>query len=134
MLDLAALDTTELSNEGVWKPILRPDTREETGMEVLVLGADSAAYRKAERANQVKRLQGRGAVTAQAIVEMEDSRVAVYAACLKDWRSPEGKTIPYKGDDLSCTQENAIRLLTEQPWIREQVVMYVENRVNFMKG
>jgi hypothetical protein len=94
------------------------------GVTITVVGTYSQTYRKAVNANRDKVLkERRSALDGDAI----DSRTLETAAkCIKGWTgfTADGQPFPYN-------KENAIALLTEAPWIREQVEEAMNDHASF---
>lgn len=91
-----------------------------------VLSADHPAVRDAVSRHLSDAMQDRGR---DAVAEAEAGQIAQAAACVTDWAHLE-----YLGAEFPCTHANRIKLMTEQVWIREQVLTYSARRANFISG
>ncbi len=85
----------------------------EEGVTITVVGTYSATHRKAQNQNRDRFLKQRGKIDSDMI---EKQSVETTARCIKAWRG-----FTSDGKDFPCTRENAIAMLTNAPWIREQV-------------
>ncbi len=85
----------------------------EAGVTITVVGTYSTTYRKAQSQNRDKFLKQRGKIDSDMI---EKQSVETTARCIKTW-----KGFTSGGQDFPYTKENAVLLLTNAPWIREQV-------------
>lgn len=141
--DLSALDTVAGSNAGSdlelslsnGTPIVRPDGRPVT---IKLLGKDSDAFIKADAHERNLRLQQgqRLKLTAEG---MDASGIKCLAKASISWDGvgwmvKEARLWEFDGDELPCTYENAVRLYTRLPDIKEQVDNFVGDRSNFLKG
>lgn len=130
--DLAELDTASLSNEGIDVAIYHPTTKADLGISITVHGADSDVFRKAQRAQQNRRLKnmarGRNGskLTAE---ELETEGLDTLVACTKSWAG-----VVLQGKALDCEDENVRAVYVKFPWIREQVEDAIGDRANFIKG
>lgn len=137
MADLSLMSTLEKSEEGSWMHVYNL-VGEELDSELLVLGPDSKeaarianeaekeAWKKmAELAGNTKK---KGKVVEEEDTSIEDQ---IKKACrlTKDWKNIEwaGKPFPYN-------KENAEKLFTQSPAIRDQVLRFYNNRANFTKS
>lgn len=132
-MDLSHLDTS-LAESGVFMqfnhpvtgdPLIDPDNKEPVG--VVLMGADSAAYREAENAIIAARTADAGKAEKfnrdRLLSELLDRLVA----CTIEFRNVtlRGKPVDKK--------ETAHRLAYVQlPWAREQAVQFIEDRANFL--
>ena len=93
------------------------------GVSITVVGAYSDTYRKSQAANRDKMLKSRGRMEASAL---EQQSIDTIARCIKGWEgfTSEGKPFPF-------TRENAVALLTNAPWIREQLDEAIHDHAGF---
>jgi hypothetical protein len=124
--DLAAFDAlTKAQEDGLSVDILDP-TGESTGITITVAGPDSARYKSAEQID--KRLKRRSAAPMTAS-EIAQASLEGLADCVIAW-SP----VTLDGADLPMTSDNAVRLFTRFPWIREQVNAAAGDRTSFLES
>lgn len=138
MFDLAALDTRSSCNAGIDVDIMHPAKRVPLGIIMHVIGMDGDVYRKSLREVQVRRLNGaRHTPPSEALDAGEADRIEVLSRCIVSWRSLEKDvwtaTVKFNGRDYECNAENAAMLMTQLPWLREQIILAVEDRANFLK-
>jgi predicted glycosyl hydrolase (DUF1957 family) len=135
-MDLGNLDFSKQAEEGAWLHLEHPTTgdpleTEGSPVRVLLLGRDSAAYRKAAHKAQDARLKAaaRGAAGARGLTAevLERESIRVLAACVVDW---EG--IVVDGEALEYSHAAAVELLERFDWIKQQVDAFVEDRANFL--
>lgn len=131
-MDLSTLNTVTAANAGAVLELAHPTTgtplRNEAGeaLTITLLGVDSDAYRKAQRAAQNKRLAKRGGIKLTA-EELEAESIETLAACTVAWAN-----IEFEGRALECNRANAVKLYTALPWVREQVDAFMGDRANFL--
>lgn len=125
------MDTVEKSEAGITFPVLRLDTGEplingETPVTITVKGPDSAAYRKAARDVQQKRIK---IVSAGGEFDDEQAEIELLAAVTIAWTGfHDGKAA------AQCTPENAALVYKRFPVVKDQVNARVSSRRNFIKG
>lgn len=126
--DLAAYDgLTKAQEDGLAVDILDP-AGEPTGIIITVAGPDSERYKAAEQKQIDKRLKRRSAAPMNA-AEIAQASLEGLADCVISW-SP----VTLDGADLPMTAENAVKLFTRFPWIREQVNAKAGDRTSFLKS
>jgi|SRR5471030_37307 len=120
-MDLADLFTRSTAEAGVEMKLLHPATGEviknEDGKEwvVTVAGTDSDRWKASIRASARKR--GRN----------EDDVSETLASLIVGW-----KNLVLNKETLKFTPQAAIKLLTDYPWIRDQVNTFASERANFL--
>jgi hypothetical protein len=138
MIDLAALDTVQGSNEGFEVSIYNPATTENLGLFITVLGKDSDEFQRVSRAQQKKRMEkmskGGFRNTNVPVESSEADGIQLLAAVTKSWRQGEKQTITLDGRELDCSKDNAAMIYERFPWIREQVDVAIGDRANFIKA
>lgn len=129
MLDLATLSTAAPSEEGRWLEIRHPITGapmvHEDGrpLRIRVRGVDSSTFAKI-REGKLRRLFVEG-LPAEEDPHKRDA--ATLADLLVGW---EG--LVWRGVDLPFTRAAAVEVLTETPWLREQIERFAGERANFL--
>lgn len=134
-MDLGNLDFSRTAEEGSWLAIEHPVTGEPLTTDgkpvrMLLLGRDSAAYRKAAHKAQDARLRnaGRsGGLRNLSSESLEREGMRVLAACVVRW---EG--IVVDGEPLEFSPAAALELFDRFDWIRQQVDSFIEDRSNFL--
>lgn len=124
------LATMELRHPVSDEVIMHGEGDEQRPMTITIYGTDSQHVRNVQRAQQDRRLQkaqrmGRVNATAEAI---EASTLEILAKSIKDW------DITVHDEQPDYSQNAAIALLKEFPWIREQVDNFMSDRANFTRS
>ena len=127
-MDLSKVRAIEKADEGAWLDIMFVDGSE-TDVRIKLAGFDSIAYRDKQREiskRRIDRMQSRkrNPLTPE---EIEDQATELLAACVLDWEGLENE-----GTTFPCNTENAVKLLRENLWIKEQVDVFVGDRSNFL--
>jgi hypothetical protein len=127
-MDLTTLDTGPLSESGVEIELRHPKTGAPLGSFLTVLGADSTAYRQAERRLLIATAKS-GPVSELDAVTVEAAEAQLLANGTVGWRDLE-----IDGSAYAFNAENARRLYTRFPWIAEQVRRAIHDRGLFLPG
>ncbi len=131
-MDLSALDTSTLANEGAVLELRGPDGNpvlQDDGSPVTItlLGEDSDIVTKHNNAitNQVLRsTMGGPAITAEA---SRDNEIAKFAKATVAWDG-----IVLEGEKLACNEANAKAIYRRFSWIRDQVRAFMGDRARFL--
>ncbi|MFV1944143.1 hypothetical protein VPH49_25475 [Pseudomonas luteola] len=120
MTDLSSFFTRDRAEKGAEMKLVAPTgdyIRDEDGVywTLTVAGTDSAKFKNAVKEAQSER--GR----------RDDDGVEGTAALVLGWNR-----MILNGEDLPFTPENVKRVLTDYPFIREQVIAFAANRANFL--
>lgn len=105
-------------------PILKADG---SPITITLLGKDSDAWIRHENAMGDRRLNQRGGAKLK-MEGLKAENVAGYAKCTVSWDG-----IGLGEDESPCTYENALKLYTKYPAIRDQVDEFMGERANFLK-
>ena len=141
-MDLSKLDTVKQASEGFELQLQDPGTNKNLGIFITVLGHDSEEYTKLQSKQNKRRTArmfsaGRFKPGAISDEEIKQDTIELLAECTKAWRD-EGEKLPESIKVgvavMECTRENAIKLYTEYPWVKEQVDAAVVDRANFIKS
>jgi ABC-type antimicrobial peptide transport system ATPase subunit len=103
--------------------ILAPDGSK-TDIEIDLFGVDSKERQVAIK-NMVASIPKDGSSTDE---ESEARGVELLAECIPSWSN-----VSDNGEELKCTKENKIRVLTEHRWIKAQVDSFGASRANFLQ-
>ncbi len=135
-MDLKQFDTRAPSEDGADMPVLGPDDEPffkdgtDDPVTIRLMGNDSPTFER----EQHRIAKGRKGLKISRSGVKLDSRQAkldliqMMAACTISWDG-----IDYDGESpYPCTRQNAIRLYTDLPWLRDQVVAFMEDRMNFL--
>lgn len=128
-LDLAAFDTRKGAEAGMDLALTHPQTGATLPATLQLLGADSDAWHE----KQAELLQARVNRLAKnkknlaSVEELEHDSIELLVAVTTGWRD-----LVLDGAPLAWNPENARRLYTRFPWIREQAFEAVNDRGNFL--
>lgn len=125
-IDLCILDSSALAEEGAVCTLRHPVSRVKLDITIVLVGMDSARYRRAESQLVEKYRRNKGEVRTPE--EIREDVAATLAACTLDWSN-----VTVDGVDMPCTRENAKGLYLRFPWIQEQVSGFVSDRGNYLK-
>ena len=123
-LDLAALDTAALCEQGAELELVHPGTGAPLGVWITMAGIDSRIWRGAVAAQTWSR-RGRRDLTPD---EIQAGAVDILARCTLGWRG-----VVLEGKELPCTMENARMLYSRLPWVREQVDRFASDRASYLR-
>lgn len=135
-VDISDFDTGAASDKGFELELRHPTTDKPLGTFITVLGKHSAIFREHIR-DQINERQRREAaaerkgksnapVTAE---EIERQALELLVICTIGWRN-----MNYKGEELPFSEANALKVYSEQIWVRGQVDEAIGDLENFMKG
>jgi hypothetical protein len=114
-----SLYTLEAHNNGAWMKV-KDKARKDTGCKLLVAGVDSDVFRDAKR--EASRL----AIVASSKGERFDAQKYIATECVIDW---EGFDID--GDELEFSKERVSNLLTNAPYLIDDVDRFLSDIGNF---
>lgn len=122
--NLMVAQTTEIE-------LRHPVSKVGLGMFITIVGKDSDPFQAAQRARMNTRLheaKKSGANTPSA-EQIDEENLTLLCKCVINWR-----TLILGGEEFPYTPENVRKLLTEYPWVREQIDEEVGDRGNFIKS
>jgi hypothetical protein len=121
-IDLSALDTGVSCDAPSTLEVLHPATEEPTGVQIDLLGTDSAVARQMRREFSRTRLKqlGRKGKLELTPEQVEREQVELLAALTTGWRN-----LSWKGEPLEFSRANARMLYEALPWLRDQVQEHV---------
>lgn len=128
--DFATRDVAAKAEEGAELEVLDPVTNEPVGVYITLAGADSVVHRKAvaniskRRFNNQKGFRNKGFDPEK----MEAESIEILAVCTLSW-----KGVTVDGDPLPCSRDNAIKMYTRFPWLREQVEQFIGDRSAYLQ-
>jgi hypothetical protein len=100
-----------------------------TPVTITVVGSYSSRYRKAMEVNRERAVRIRRKLDEEDMVdEIDRQGMELLASCVVGWDgfTADGKPVPF-------SKENTITILTELPWVREQVNEAIVNHAGFTK-
>jgi len=121
------------ADEGAILQILHPETEEPiAGMSIVLLGHDSAVYRKLQLAKQQSILNRMAKGKKAAELDAERLNADLIDELTKLTIGWSGFKLD--GKELDPTPENVKTVYSEWAWIKDQAQEFVSNRANFFRG
>ena len=131
-MDLTTLSTVEKAEAGFKMEIVNPATGVPVGATITLAGIDSKIYQDAQHKisnKRMKRMNSRGGVKfALTSEEVEFESIELLARCTLGWEN-----VDWEGSPLPFNFENAKMIYTVLLWLREQCVVAMEDRANFLQ-
>jgi len=129
MLDLTQFDTSAKSEEGVEMPLVLPNGDKVDGASIRVIGRDSKDYQDKSHKLSTRRIReatkSSGSGLQSEDLQADGLELAVTAT--KGWTG-----LSDGGQPLEYSADNARKIYTKYPWLREQVAAFVTDRANFL--
>ena len=125
-MDLTALDTKPMAEQGQELTIKHPVTDEPLDIVIKLLGKDSKKYQQAQHTIQNQGFKKK-VESDKFSQQLEEGAIKRLAACTVSWVNVE-----INGEPVVCNEENAIMVYSEYRWIADQVSIFVEDRANFL--
>lgn len=128
--DFASRDVAAKAEEGAELEVLDPVTSEAVGVYIVLAGADSSVHRKATANLTKRRINGQKGFRAKGFdpEKAEAESIEILAACTLSW-----KGVQVDGAPLPCSRDNAIKMYTRFPWLREQVEQFISDRSEYLQ-
>lgn len=120
-MQLSNLLTKPKHDSGVWYTVVDPATGNETNFRILVSGMDSKIYRTETRALASRMVAGEE-------LDPDLEQAKIIAKLVREWHG----LIDDDGKDVAFTPEAAESLLSNSPFLCDQIDRFVSNRANFM--
>lgn len=140
VIDLASLDTTAACNQGFEVELKHPATNKPVGIFWKVVGRDSDIFREYIREKANDRIRREAAalkrgkeLEVRTVEQAESDNIELMTVCSTGWRTEEGSTLKFNGQELEFNVPNAKAVLTALPWIRNQLDAVIGDLENFMK-
>jgi hypothetical protein len=128
-IDLSQLDSAKGAEKGFTLTLRHPKTDAELPWQVMLLGADSEAYK--DRAREFARARAARFTKLRKMQispeELEAEAIELLVVATTGW---QGMT--RDGQPFEYSNDNARELYRKYPWIREQVDAAVGDRANFL--
>lgn len=129
----AAIDTKELSDEGIDVAIMKPDG-EPTGLMIHVLGADSDVYERVKDKQdrmRMRALSAKGRAAIDGIFDLtRENEMEITVACCTGWRHESGAALPF---DMGTDKAMARQFFERYRIAYDQVRVAIHDRANFTK-
>jgi len=119
-MQLNSLLTKQKHSAGAWYTVLDPATGNETNFRILVSGMDSKVYRTETRALASRMVAGEE-------LDPDIEQAKIIAKLVREWHG----LVDDDGNDLAFTPEAAESLLSNSPFLCDQLDRFVSNRANF---
>lgn len=136
MADLKNLDVSKAADKAATMHLVDPveggflyadDDTQKKPMTIDLLGSDSKKFRAAVSKQQRKAARrGRGSPD---LAQQERNAAELFAAVTTGW-----KNMLLGGQELEFSQENAMKLYVDYPWIRAQIDEFIADRGNYFKS
>lgn len=133
-MDLANLDTKTAMEKGAVLQLRHPATNEllfaddakKKPMTITLMGIDGETFSKIRRENQRKLSKANKSFNPE---DADEQGLDTLAALTKDWAN-----LVLGGKPLEFSRDNARKLYSDYPWIRELVNEFCSLRENFIKA
>jgi len=143
-IDLGDMDTVAGANGGFDVELYHPATNADIGIIITVLGKDSDEFQKVTRQQNKKRIDKlsksgfrSGKVAPPSQDQMDADGLELLASCTIGWRAVEEEsfgTLLLDGEEIPFSTENAKKIYSRFPWIKEQIDIAIGDRANFIKA
>lgn len=120
------IDDFEVSKDPVPLTIKHPNTGKDTDIVLQILSPDSPLFKRLTIEEARKNVKPDGKVDIERIAQRG---VEMASSVITGW---EG--IKVKGKAFKYSKSNAVTLLTDFPWIGDQVERFIKDRANFFVG
>lgn len=137
--DLGSIDTIAACNKGTEFELRHPATNKPIGIFWSLVGRDSDVFRSyvKEQTNATIRREAMAKKRGKdpdikTVEDYEQDTITLLTICSVGWRSSESNTIKFKGEELVFNVPNVKRVLTDMPWIRNQLNEFISELENFM--
>lgn len=133
-MDLKQFDTRTTANKGViFNPIPPGFTEPVKEVSFVIVGVDSKIFmdkaikNAREDMDSMKRNPKKKEISDEDIEKAKKRRIEDIAVCILDWSG-----IEENGVKVDFSFANAVNLLTDYPWLFEQLDMFIGDRANFL--
>jgi hypothetical protein len=120
-------------NKRVELQLLHPVTQEPTGVKFWVTSSNSDAAKKAIKSTYNARVAREKASKDWGADDVEKAALKSMAACIVEWDFA-GNSLGDLGIDPELTLENAMKVLSDAPWIYAQVASVVNDLEAFTQA
>ena len=141
-MDISKFDVVKNAEKGFKLYLKNPyDLTEELPVFMVVMGADSKAYKKALRAKKIEIINNASVSkekkTSEDLEQIDKDNIELLAKLVIGLGETEkGKDIDFILDgerECKCVKKDIIHLLTKFPWMAEQVTGAIATRSNFLE-
>jgi hypothetical protein len=127
-MELNQLQTVSNHDEGAECNILSPIDGLPTDVFIKIKGADSKAWRAVKKSQMSKIIAARSEDKMDKL-DYEQMDIEALAEVTISWRG-----IAKDGKPYDFSKENALNLYKESPAVTSQLIAFIEQRANFIKG
>ena len=128
-VDLDKLDTVRGGDEGYLLELRSPDETPLPG-RMRVRSFDSRTYTELRDEQQRRRLRAAGGGKRPTVEQLEQEALELTAVLIMGWDIQ----FKVKGEPFAYSAANALKLVQNFPWVREQVERAAAQRANFLPG
>tara|TARA_R100000951_G_scaffold111638_1_gene110912 strand:+ start:894 stop:1277 length:384 start_codon:yes stop_codon:yes gene_type:complete len=127
-MELNQLETVTDHDTGAECNILSPVDGMPTDVYITIAGSDSKVWREAKK-RQTKTIINAKADSKMDQLDYEEMDSVALAEATMSWRG-----ITKDGKEYEFSQENAKKLYSESPSVASQLITFLSDRANFIKG
>jgi|TARA_R110000822_G_scaffold45921_4_gene122590 hypothetical protein len=127
-MELSNLLTVDDHDAGAECNIVSPIDGKKTDVYILIAGADSAAWRKQKR-KQTSEIMSSTRSKKDVSLDYDKMDIEAVVEITLGWRG-----IVSNGNDYPYNKENALALYSKSPGIVNQLLDFIANKRNFIKG
>lgn len=127
-MELSNLLTVDDHDAGAECNIVSPIDGKKTDVYILIAGADSAVWRKQKR-KQTSEIMFSTRSKKDVFLDYDKMDIEAVVEITLGWRG-----IVSNGDDYPYSKENALALYSKSPGIVNQLLDFIANKRNFIKG
>lgn len=139
-MDLGSLSTIKKAEEGSKLYFKSPQDNSILEEFMVVLGQDSTVFKQIERDNLLKKVNSnkkkKDKATENDLLKIEEDQMDLVISMIKSFGTTEDKKevdyILFNGKKLKFSESNVRLLLTELPWMYNQVIAFMGDRSNFL--
>jgi len=139
-VNLSKLDSVKAANDGAPIDVVHPISGELLGLRIHVMGKDSDVFRQVvalQSRRRLARITKGGGFKLDAVPqsEIEADAVITLAKCTTAFTDGENKdttiVLP-DNEEVAFSEDNAAKVYTKLPWLREQIDVAIGDRANFL--
>ena len=127
-MELSNLLTVDDHDAGAECNIVSPIDGKKTDVYILIAGADSAAWRKQKR-KQTSEIMSSTRSKKDVSLDYDKMDIEAVVEITLEWRG-----IVSNGNDYPYNKKNALALYSKSPGIVNQLLDFIANKRNFIKG
>lgn len=119
------MDISQIKPKIITHDVIHPGTGEPIGLSVQMRSVYSKEVKRTERQILDAKIERKGVTTAE---ESEADAIQFIAASVSDWEWKDD--LNFHGNKPECNFKNVVAVLTELPWMKDQLdkVLYQTNK------